>query len=186
MTEERMAEKNGKTPESDAGQAGKQSIEVPYAGFWMRFWAYLLDLVVASSLTGIVLFSFNMVINVNELTLGVISAAAVISALTSFVYFTLMTKFYRQTLGKLTFGLKVYSWHNRELTWQDVIFREVVGRFIHQSLGVTNILYVIVAFSPDKRGIHDRIGDTFVGLEPRKTKTIRLPKENSVVTAPDS
>ncbi|MCY9076500.1 RDD family protein, partial [Bacillus inaquosorum] len=47
---------------------------------------------------------------------------------------------------------------DRKLTWSTVIFREVVGRYIDKIW----ILYIVVAFSPTKQGIHDYIADTTV------------------------
>ncbi|PYZ93763.1 hypothetical protein CR194_11455 [Salipaludibacillus keqinensis] len=151
---------------------------VGYAGFWIRFWAYLVDLIIVSSLTGILLVPFYLLLNVNELTWGVFTLGGFLSTVTAFGYFTLMTKYFRQTLGKLIFGIKVYSYENSHLSWLDVVFREIVGRFIHQSLVFTNLLYLIVPFSSEKRGIHDRLGHTFVGLEPRKGKVIRTEEED--------
>ncbi|MCE7793341.1 RDD family protein [Salipaludibacillus sp. CUR1] len=156
----------------------EEEITVQYAGFWMRFWAYIVDLIVVSSINGLVLFPLFLVMNVNELTWGIFTLAGVISVIIAYAYFILMTKKYRQTLGKQLLGIKVFSYEAKELTWLDVIFREVVGRFIHQSLTFTNLLYLIVAFSQEKRGLHDRIGNTFVALEPRKTRTIPLSDNN--------
>ncbi|WP_280769924.1 RDD family protein [Salipaludibacillus daqingensis] len=151
-------------------------VTIPYAGFWMRVWAYLVDLIIVSSLSGILLVPLYFAMNVDEWTLGIFTVAGIVANLVAFGYFSLMTKYFQQTLGKQIFGLKVYSYTDgAKLTWLDVIFRELVGRYIHQSLVITNILYVVVAFSSEKRGIHDRLGQTFVGLEPRKGKSI--PKE---------
>lgn len=60
------------------------------------------------------------------------------------------------------FGLKVISQKDEKLTWDTVIFRELVGRFIHHALFINPILYLFVAFSARKEGIHDRVADTFV------------------------
>lgn len=153
----------------------EKTIEIPYAGFWMRFWAYLVDLIIISSLSGILLFPLYIALNINEVTLGVFTVGSILSTIIAFTYFTLMTKILQQTLGKQIFGIKVYSYsEGSKLTWLDVIFREIVGRYIHQSIIITNFLYLIVAFSSEKRGIHDRIGNTFVGLEPRKGRIIPI------------
>ncbi|MGJ9382378.1 RDD family protein [Salipaludibacillus sp. CF4.18] len=148
------------------------TIEIPIAGFWIRAWAYLFDLLVVVSLNGIVIAPVYLLGDVAEFSIGTFTIVGIVSTLISFGYFTVMTKLLGQTLGKMVFGLKVYSYDHLEMTWLDVIFREVVGRYIHQSLLVTNVLYLIVAFSPEKRGLHDRVGRTFVGLESRKTKSI--------------
>ncbi|WP_416151499.1 RDD family protein [Salipaludibacillus sp. HK11] len=148
-------------------------VTILYAGFWMRVWAYLVDLFVVSSLNGILLVPLFLAIDVN-LSIGIFTVGGVISTIVAFTYFTLMTKYFRQTLGKQLLGIKVYSYKNEDLTWMDVVFREIIGRYLHQSIVITNILYLFVAFSPEKRGIHDRIGNTFVGLEPRKGRIITV------------
>ncbi|SES17253.1 RDD family protein [Salisediminibacterium halotolerans] len=145
-----------------------------FAGFWMRFWAYLFDLLIVVSLNGIVLGLGYFAADLEAVTIGVFTLAGIFTSAVSFGYFTVMTKLTGQTLGKMLFGLRVIAHEDRELTWTDCLFREVIGRYIHQSLVFTNLLYLIVAFSPDKRGLHDRIGHTCVVLEPRKSKrTVR-------------
>lgn len=87
------------------------------------------------------------------------SAYSVTTLIVYLAYFALMTKYFRQTLGKMVFGLKVVSVkQDSKLTWSTVIFREVVGRYIDKIW----ILYIVVAFSPTKQGIHDYIADTTV------------------------
>lgn len=139
------------------------------AGFWMRFWAYIIDLIIVSSLNGIIVAPLIFFTNINELTIGIYTIAGFISAVISFGYFIILTKLWRQTLGKRIMGIKVVSVRQEGLSWRDVLMRELVGRYIHQSLVITNILYLIVAFHPDKKGLHDMIADTYVVLE-RRTK----------------
>ncbi|AOM82237.1 RDD family protein [Salisediminibacterium beveridgei] len=148
-----------------------------YAGFWMRFWAYLVDLVVASSLSGLILGVMYLAADLDQLTIGIYTAAGALSALISFSYFVILTKLWGQTLGKMALGIRVIPFENQELSWTDVIFREVIGRFIHRSLVITNLLYLIVAFAPTKRGVHDRIGNSLVILEPRKGFTVPVKKK---------
>jgi uncharacterized RDD family membrane protein YckC len=49
----------------------------------------------------------------------------------------------------------------------DLVFREVVGRFLHRVFWFTGLLYLVVAFTPEKKGIHDMIADTRVVLTRR-------------------
>ncbi|MDQ0255021.1 putative RDD family membrane protein YckC [Evansella vedderi] len=138
------------------------------AGFWMRFWAYIIDLIIVASINGILLTPFLLWTNMGELTLGVYSLGAFVSTIISFGYFVLTTKRWNQTLGKRIMGIKVCSDKKVGLSWQDVLMREVVGRYIHQSLVITNALYIIVPFHPRKKGLHDILGDTHVILEERE------------------
>ena len=74
-------------------------------------------------------------------------------------FLAIMTKFFKQTLGKMVFGLKVVSLvPEKRLTWDVVLFREVIGRYINS----VYITYLIVGFTPKKQGIHDYFADTAV------------------------
>ncbi|GEK58144.1 hypothetical protein CHL76_09545 [Marinococcus halophilus] len=131
-----------------------------FAGFWMRFWAYLTDLIILFSLNGLLLSPFYFT-GEGEIW-GFITLYAVCNAIITYGYFVLMTKFYGQTLGKMIFGLRVVRVNREKLKWSDIIFREVVLRFAYRSLVITNLAYIVVAFTPQKAGIHDMIADTRV------------------------
>lgn len=132
------------------------------AGFWMRFWAYTVDIIIVSCINGILLIPFKFINDGAPITIGVWSVAGVIGTIVLYLYFLLMTKFYGQTVGKMIFGLKVIRKDDGSLRWSDLIFREVIGRFIYRVIGILTLLYLIVAFDPKKQGIHDMIGDTRV------------------------
>ncbi|MFC4321090.1 RDD family protein [Litchfieldia salsa] len=132
---------------------------VQYAGFWMRFWAYLLDLIVIASLNRIIIYPILRLLDIPIGDPNMFAPVSILTAITYFLYFVLMTKYFKQTLGKMIFGLKVISLSNKELTWSTVIFREFIGRFISK---ITYIGYLIVAFLPKKQGIHDLFSETTV------------------------
>lgn len=131
-----------------------------YAGFWIRFWAYLLDLIVIASLNRIIVYPILKVFGLDDVSFSIFSVEAFLTTIVFFAYFVLMTKFFNQTLGKMVLGIKVTSSHGLNLSWGTVIFREVVGRFISKSL--FGLVYVWVAFSPTKQGVHDFFADTWV------------------------
>ncbi|MBD1221630.1 RDD family protein [Virgibacillus halodenitrificans] len=137
---------------------------VRYAGFWMRFWAYLADLLIIFSVTGILLSPFKFFEGA-PFDIGFWTVTGILGSLIFYLYFLLMTKFYNQTLGKMIFGLKVVREDQKQLLWSDLLFREVVGRFLHRVFFFTFLLYIVVAFSPEKQGVHDRIGNTRVIIE---------------------
>jgi len=153
--EEQTSSKENKEFNKDLKVESKLS----FAGFWMRFWAYLLDLIVIGSIDRMII---NPVFRLMGLDLNAISMFAPISiatAITFYAYFVLMTKFFDQTLGKMVFGLKVVNLKGEKLSWGAVIFREWIGRFISTSIWIT---YIIVAFLPKKQGLHDLFADTTV------------------------
>ncbi|WP_445661479.1 RDD family protein [Bacillus sp. FSL K6-3431] len=130
-----------------------------YAGFWMRFWAYLLDCVVIFSINGMLVKPVFRLLDISLSRVGIFSAYAIISGLVFYLYFILMTKYLGQTLGKMVFGLKVISLKTPGLSWGTVVFREGIGRFISVTL---KFLYAIAAFTPKKQALHDMFADTAV------------------------
>ncbi|MBO1915381.1 RDD family protein, partial [Microvirga sp. 3-52] len=61
------------------------------------------------------------------------------------LYFALMTKYLQQTVGKIIMGIKVVSNDHSQLSWNTIIFREIIGRFISKLLVIP---YLLVAFTP--------------------------------------
>ncbi|MBT2684011.1 RDD family protein [Bacillus sp. ISL-37] len=135
-----------------------------YAGFWTRFWAYLLDLIVIGSINRMIINPVFRALDVPLIEDGILSPMAIATAVVFYLYFVLMTKYFGQTLGKMVFGLKVVEMDGKGLTWGTVIFREWIGRFISATIIV---LYLVVAFTKKKQGLHDLFADTTVIYEPR-------------------
>ena len=133
-----------------------------YAGFWQRFMAYIIDLIVVASITGL----FNTV-TLNYLNVGIklslIGEYTLSFIIVSFTYFILMTYFFSQTLGKVIMKIKVETNKGEKLSWSDVIYREVVGRILTTVLFY--IPYLLVGLLPKKKGLHDYIADTVVVKE---------------------
>lgn len=136
--------------------------ELRYAGFWMRFWAFLADLIVVFSIRGILLTPLKFINEGVPIAISVWTLNGILGALVFYLYFLLMTKQFGQTIGKMIFGLKVVRVDLQSLQWGDLFFREVIGRFIYKSYLVLNLLYLVVAFTQKKQGIHDLFGNTTV------------------------
>lgn len=159
------------SPQVDAVQSVNGEVEKDnhlyaglYAGFWTRFWAYLLDLIVIGSINRMIINPVFRALDISLFEEGIFSPMTIATAVVFYLYFVLMTKFLGQTLGKMVFGLKVVELDGKRLTWGTVIFREWIGRFISATLLV---LYVVVAFTKKKQGLHDLFADTTVIYEPR-------------------
>lgn len=129
------------------------------AGFWIRFWAYLVDLLVIGSVNRIVIYPLFELLDISTRKTYIFSPIAITMAITFFAYFVLFTKLKNQTLGKMIFGLKVVSIKEERITWGTVIFRELIGRYISKLIWIG---YIIVAFTPKKQGLHDLFADTQV------------------------
>lgn len=132
---------------------------VKYAGFWMRFWAFLIDYVVVSSLNRFVIFPFFKWKEIDFGPADIFSVEGLINAIVLYVYFVVMTKLTSQTLGKMVLNIKVESTTEQSLTWSTVIFREFIGKWISKVLFAG---YIAVAFTKRKQGFHDYFADTVV------------------------
>ncbi|MCM3116627.1 RDD family protein [Neobacillus sp. MER 74] len=137
----------------------KDELSFRYAGFWMRLWAYLLDLVVVGSIVRILIKPVFRIVNYSLSESSMFAPISIISALIFYLYFVLMTKYLNQTLGKMVFGLKVVDLRSDQMTWGTILFREWIGRFISSTIIVG---YIIIAFLPKKQGLHDLFTDTTV------------------------
>lgn len=133
--------------------------ELKTAGFWVRFWAFVLDGLIISAIIGI---AVNPIFYLMDWSLSEsvwYAPISIISAVLYYCYFVLMTKFFGQTLGKMALGLRVVSLKHDKLQWSDVLFREWIGRLISN---IFTPLYVLVAILPDNQGIHDYFAETTV------------------------
>lgn len=142
------------------------------AGFWVRFWAYLIDLLVIAGLISILIKPVFALLGLETSSIPWYAPYAILSAIVFYGYFVLMTKFLRQTVGKMIMGIRVVSLKSDDISWVTILFREWIGRFI----SVTILpLYWIVGFTPLKQGIHDYIADTTVVHEEsfRKNKLVQ-------------
>ncbi|WP_449621489.1 RDD family protein [Robertmurraya sp. Marseille-Q9965] len=136
-----------------------QKDDLKYAGFWMRFWAYLLDLVVIGSVNRLLINPTFRALDLDLSAFSIFAPVTIATAITFYAYFVLMTKYFGQTLGKMVFGLKVVPLKGNRLSWGTILFREWIGRFISTTVWIS---YAIVAFLPKKQGLHDLFSDTSV------------------------
>lgn len=144
------------------------------AGFWIRFWAYLIDLLVVSSVNRILIYPLFGLIGLNNDNTFIFSPVSIATAIVFFAYFVLMTMFLHQTLGKMIFGLKVTSLKEEKLSWGTILFRELIGRYISKTIWIG---YLIVAFTPKKQSLHDIFADTLVIHE--KLYTLQINQDKS-------
>jgi uncharacterized RDD family membrane protein YckC len=135
------------------------------AGFWLRVWAYLIDLIVIGSITRLIVKPVFKVLDISLVDGSMFAPVSILSAIVFYGYFVLMTKFFSQTIGKMILGIKVIDLKGHPPSWSTIIFRELIGRFISSTIF---ILYIVVAFTTKKQGIHDLFADTTVVQERKK------------------
>ncbi len=145
----------------ETSTVNQQTYHLKYAGFWIRFWAYLVDLIVVSSLGMLVINPVFRAMHweISNPIFLLFTPYKITMLFVLFIYFLLMTKFFNQTLGKMIFGIRVQSATGESLTWSQLVFREVIGRFLSKFLYIP---YLTVIFMPKKEALHDYFADTFV------------------------
>ncbi len=149
----------------------------PYAGFWLRFVAYLIDSVVLLVVTGVVLGICVLGIgvgtikdafsNVNSqdpsLPFAIMSwflVAGLALLLLQWLYFAWMESSEHQaTLGKMALGLIVTDLNDHRIS-----FARATGRFFAKIITNYTFLigYIMAGFTEKKQALHDMIASTLV------------------------
>jgi len=133
-----------------------------YAGFWTRFVAYLIDMIVIYAISSLLnTFSFGLLNK--QLDFPILGEESLSYVIVMFTYFISMTYFFSQTLGKMIMKIKIETNKGDKLGLMDVVYREVVGRLL--TIFLVYIPYLAVAFTNKKKGLHDFIADTVVVKE---------------------
>jgi uncharacterized RDD family membrane protein YckC len=134
----------------------RTSAGVGYAGFWIRFGAFIIDSIALSLITGV--FTGGQAITNPDLANAQHSGT---STLASFLYFTLLWSSIGggQTLGMRLLGLRVVGREGRPID-----YGTAVVRYIGFVLSVIPLLLGLVwaAFDARKQGWHDKLAGTFV------------------------
>jgi len=140
----------------------KQMQKALYAGFGIRFCAFIIDCLIVFGVHSIILKPIYHFTNIDSAKLWIdyFSVDHILGALLFYLYFVLLTKYYKQTLGKMICNIRVERLDRQQLTWSDVLFREWIGRIINGVLG--SLPYLVVIFTNKHRGIHDYFADTVV------------------------
>lgn len=133
-----------------------------YAGFWTRFVAYLIDMIVIYAISSLLnTLSFGLLNK--QLDFPILGEESLSYVIVMFVYFIAMTYFFSQTLGKMIMKIKVETNKGEKLSLADVVYRELVGRLL--TIFLVYLPYLAVAFTNKKKGLHDFIADTVVVKE---------------------
>jgi uncharacterized RDD family membrane protein YckC len=150
-------------------------VQIKYAGFWIRYAAYIIDSMIISMIILILicLLSFSyMLINPASRSEATPPPIMYFSAIIlAYGYFIISTKKYHATLGKKAFGIIVLRSDFNEASWGKIILRETVGKIV--SYIIFYIGYIMAGFTQKKQALHDIIADTVVIYKDpnKKTKT---------------
>ncbi len=148
-----------------------------YAGFWKRFAAYLIDKLLLSVVSLMILLPMMAVFGVGlgmsiaegdeESTIAVVLAAIVawtiigiIILLANWLYFALMESSAKQaTLGKMALGIIVTDLEGRRIS-----FGRATGRYFGKIISdlTFSIGYIIAGFTEKKQALHDMMASCLV------------------------
>jgi uncharacterized RDD family membrane protein YckC len=138
------------------------------AGFWLRSIAFLVDAGVVAALATAGAILVGMAVGIGGLFSSPPEAGLewLATAATRFFvvllvasYFTLFVGWQGQTPGKMLLGLKTIR-----ITGGEVGYGRALVRWIGQGIGALplGLGFLMVAFSREKRGLHDRLAGTRV------------------------
>jgi len=151
-------------PVWDAQPVGGQP--TGYAGFWIRFVAYLLDAILLNIVFGIIaaIMGINLIpadpSTINAEYMSKMGTLELIAVVVTWLYFALMESSARgATVGKLILGLRVVDDQGARIS-----FLRATGRFFAKVISAVILLigYLMAAFTDRKRALHDIIAGTLV------------------------
>ncbi|MEO5569913.1 MAG: RDD family protein [Bacteroidia bacterium] len=141
-----------------------------YAGFWLRFVAFILDSVLVGVIDFIILFMFFgiHIFRIHNLTphsfpfgtLAHLFPVIIISVIIKWLYFAGMESSKHQaTPGKMALDVKV-----TDLQGNRISFAKATGRYFGKILSslIFYIGYLMAAFTEKKQALHDKLADTVV------------------------
>lgn len=125
-----------------------------YAGFWIRFAAWIIDAIIVGLVNGFANFILRTFLGFYPLeTYG-------LSLLIAIGYWVFYQSWAGQTLGKKALGLKVVDQNGKTPTQTTFFIREIVGKFV--SGIILGIGYLMIIWDSKKQALHDKIASTFV------------------------
>lgn len=157
-----------------------QDFQTPvYAGFWLRFAAYLID----SMILGLVFFPLGFILGAvlaatgsarnSDLMAVVNMLTNVVSIAAGWLYRSLLeSSSWQGTVGKKLLGLKV-----TDLNGNRISFGKATGRYFAMILSgmICFIGFFMVAFTEKKQGLHDMLAGTLVVIGTATGEPYREP-----------
>ena len=153
-----------------------------YAGFWMRFAAYLIDNIICSFIAGIVFVPVSLITGISMFSLfkndlseeeqvafavgiiGMIAIMVLIIIIIQWLYYALQESSVQQaTIGKRAMGIIVTDMDGNRITFLNATGRHF-GKII--SGAIMNIGYIIAGFTEKKQALHDIMANCLVIKKP--------------------
>jgi len=152
-----------------------------YAGFWLRFVAYIIDYIIVYTVQSFVLLPIFAALGFGfattpglfddsmstEEAIGLFAALASIASVTFLITLTIQVLYfsfmesskYQATVGKIALGLKVTDMEGNKLDFGKALLRNL-GKIV--SSMILGIGYIMAGFTEKKQGLHDMIASTLV------------------------
>lgn len=150
---------------------------VSYAGFWKRFAAYLIDSIILSIASGILMIPFFFFVGMGALEtmndpyepepepallvalLGTYITLILVLMVAQWLYFAIMESVKGATLGKMLLNIQVTDMQGHRIS-----FGRASGRYFAKIIsGLTlGIGYIIAGFTQQKQALHDIIASCLV------------------------
>ncbi len=134
-----------------------------YAGFWLRFWAYLIDCVILGLLPVLISLIIAPLFFTGVAALAILGVWIFILPVVlaeGWLYYALMeSSSYQATLGKRALGLKVTG-----LSGEQITFGTATIRYFSKILSalMLHIGFIMAAFTQKKQALHDMIASCLV------------------------
>ena len=139
----------------------------PFAGFWIRAAAALVDSVAVGLLQVGMALLFTAVLQRLETILAagfhanlVHTWAMLFTFVIGIAYYVFFTGYCGQTPGKMALRIQVVRDGGGEVGYGRALLRETVGKFLSAALFCVG--YLMVAFTRRKQGLHDQLAGTLV------------------------
>ncbi|MBI3354079.1 MAG: RDD family protein [Nitrospirae bacterium] len=141
---------------------------LPKGGFWIRYVAAFVDGIILLILQSIFGFFIGMGVGMGSVMRGGIpEEGQMLSVIIAFfvtifigmAYSVFFVGWRGQTLGKMALKLKIIQTNGEEMTYGKAFLRWIGYSISGLTLGIG---YLMVAFSKQKQGLHDKIAGTYV------------------------
>jgi len=133
------------------------------AGFWRRFVAYIIDVILVGVIAGIVESIIAAIVRASTDVTGVSVREGVVGLIVGILYFGYLWSRNGQTLGYMALGVRLIRSSGEPVSF---VFAAVRYVLIYLSFALCLIPAIVSAFmiglSEQKQGIHDAIMGTYV------------------------
>jgi uncharacterized RDD family membrane protein YckC len=135
---------------------------VPYAGFWLRFWAYLIDGLVLSALPLVIALLIAPLFFTGGTALAGLGVTIFLVPTLlgeGWLYFAILESSLQATPGKRVLGLKVTG-----IDGEPISFGRASLRYFAKilSAAILNIGFIMAAFTKRKQALHDILASCLV------------------------